>query len=59
MTSTLRFRKAERLFEEAPEWQAVGERDRKEIFEDVQHEVTKREKVCSQTNCLLALTVYC
>jgi len=45
MTSTLRFRKAEKLYEDCEEWMAVGDRDRKEIFEDVQHEVTKREKV--------------
>ena len=45
MTSTLRFRKAEKVFEDTAEWQAVSERDRKDIFEDVQHEVAKREKV--------------
>lgn len=45
MTSALRFKKAEKLFEDVPEWQDVKERDRKDIFEDVQHEVAKREKV--------------
>ncbi|XP_067952086.1 pre-mRNA-processing factor 40 homolog A-like [Watersipora subatra] len=44
MTSALRFKKAEKLFEDVPEWQDVKERDRKDIFEDVQHEVAKREK---------------
>ena len=46
MTANLRFKKAEKLFEDVPEWQDVKERDRKDIFEDVQHEVAKREKVC-------------
>lgn len=45
MTSMLRFKKAEKLFEDVVEWQEVKERDRKDIFEDVQHEVAKREKV--------------
>ena len=41
----MRFKKAEKVFEDVKEWQAVNERDRKDIFEDVQHEVAKREKV--------------
>jgi len=44
MTSTMRFKKAEKIFEDVKEWQAVIERDKKDIFEDVQHEVAKREK---------------
>lgn len=50
MTSLLRFKKAEKLFEDVKEWQDVKERDRKDIFEDVQHEVGKREKVSLRQN---------
>lgn len=44
----MRFKKAEKIFEDVKEWQAVIERDKKDIFEDVQHEVAKREKVSSE-----------
>lgn len=44
--SNLKFRKAEQMFLDKPQWRAVHERDRREVFQDAIVLVAKREKVC-------------
>jgi len=44
MHSTIKYRKAETLFGELPLWNLVNDRDRRELFDDVLHQLAKREK---------------
>ncbi|XP_043930839.1 pre-mRNA-processing factor 40 homolog A isoform X2 [Protopterus annectens] len=44
MTSTTRYKKAEQMFGELEVWNAISERDRLEIYEDVTFFLSKREK---------------
>ena len=37
------------MFTDYDEWQAVNDRDRRELFDDVIHMLEKREKVQSHT----------
>ena len=39
------FRKAEQIFESHEIWNAVNDRDRREIFDDALSQIAKREKV--------------
>ena len=41
------YRKADSMFTDYDEWQAVNDRDRRELFDDVIHMLEKREKVQS------------
>ena len=43
------YRKADSMFTDYDEWQAVNDRDRRELFDDVIHMLEKREKVQSHT----------
>jgi pre-mRNA-processing factor 40 len=45
MHSTIKYRKAEQMFMDMPIWKSVHERDRREIYEDVLHQLTKKERV--------------
>ena len=45
MHSSMKYRKAEALFQELPVWTCVNDRDRRELFDDVLHQLAKREKV--------------
>uniref|UniRef100_A0A8C0BHJ5 Pre-mRNA-processing factor 40 homolog A n=1 Tax=Buteo japonicus TaxID=224669 RepID=A0A8C0BHJ5_9AVES len=44
MTSTTRYKKAEQMFGEMEVWNAISERDRLEIYEDVLFFLSKKEK---------------
>lgn len=44
MNSSVRWRYACDMFDGTPEWEAVNERDRKDVFDDVIFYVAKREK---------------
>ncbi|XP_030066333.1 pre-mRNA-processing factor 40 homolog A isoform X2 [Microcaecilia unicolor] len=44
MTSTTRYKKAEQMFGETEVWNAISERDRLEIYEDVLFFLAKKEK---------------
>ncbi|CAK9300255.1 unnamed protein product [Gordionus sp. m RMFG-2023] len=44
MSSTIKYKRAEFLFGQEEIWSCVEERDRKEIYEDVIYNVTKKEK---------------
>ncbi|KAM4698229.1 pre-mRNA-processing factor 40 homolog A isoform 2-T2 [Rhinophrynus dorsalis] len=44
MTSTTRYKKAEQMFNELDVWNAITERDRLEIYEDVLFYLAKKEK---------------
>ncbi|XP_032067265.1 pre-mRNA-processing factor 40 homolog A [Thamnophis elegans] len=44
MTSTTRYKKAEQMFGELEVWNAISERDRLEIYEDVLFFLSKKEK---------------
>ncbi|MEE6489278.1 hypothetical protein FKM82_015527 [Ascaphus truei] len=44
MTSTTRYKKAEQMFNENEVWNAISERDRLEIYEDVMFFLAKKEK---------------
>ncbi|XP_068101874.1 pre-mRNA-processing factor 40 homolog A [Hyperolius riggenbachi] len=44
MTSTTRYKKAEQMFNELDVWNAISERDRLEIYEDVLFYLAKKEK---------------
>lgn len=44
MHSSVRWRRAGELFEGEPVWEAVHERDRKDVFEDVVFFLAKKEK---------------
>ncbi|XP_077303796.1 pre-mRNA-processing factor 40 homolog A isoform X1 [Lithobates pipiens] len=44
MTSTTRYKKAEQMFNELDVWNAISERDRLEIYEDVLFYLSKKEK---------------
>ncbi|XP_006002135.1 pre-mRNA-processing factor 40 homolog A isoform X2 [Latimeria chalumnae] len=44
MTSTTRYKKAEQMFRELEVWNAISERDRLEIYEDVLFFVARKEK---------------
>ncbi|XP_075685405.1 pre-mRNA-processing factor 40 homolog A isoform X2 [Rhinoderma darwinii] len=44
MTSTTRYKKAEQMFTELDVWNAISERDRLEIYEDVLFYLAKKEK---------------
>uniref|UniRef100_A0ACB8G106 PRP40 pre-mRNA processing factor 40 n=1 Tax=Sphaerodactylus townsendi TaxID=933632 RepID=A0ACB8G106_9SAUR len=44
MTSTTRYKKAEQMFNEMEVWNAISERDRLEIYEDVLFYLSKKEK---------------
>lgn len=44
MTSTTRYKKAEQMFAEMEVWNAISERDRLEIYEDVLFFLSKKEK---------------
>ncbi|XP_071978596.1 pre-mRNA-processing factor 40 homolog A isoform X2 [Engystomops pustulosus] len=44
MTSTTRYKKAEQMFTELDVWNAISERDRLEIYEDVLFNLAKKEK---------------
>ncbi|XP_072274257.1 pre-mRNA-processing factor 40 homolog A isoform X4 [Pyxicephalus adspersus] len=44
MTSTTRYKKAEQMFSELDVWNAISERDRLEIYEDVLFYLAKKEK---------------
>lgn len=44
MNSSIRWRYACDMFEGTPEWEAVNERDRKDVFDDVIFYLAKREK---------------
>ncbi|XP_018429308.1 PREDICTED: pre-mRNA-processing factor 40 homolog A-like [Nanorana parkeri] len=44
MTSTTRYKKAEQMFSELDVWNAISERDRLEIYEDVMFYLSKKEK---------------
>ncbi|XP_066287093.1 pre-mRNA-processing factor 40 homolog B-like isoform X2 [Branchiostoma lanceolatum] len=44
MTSTTKYRKAESMFCDLQVWQAVPERDRKDLYEDVMFFLAKKEK---------------
>lgn len=44
MNSSVRWRHASDMFEGVPEWEAVNERDRKDVFDDVIFFLAKREK---------------
>ncbi|XP_053554281.1 pre-mRNA-processing factor 40 homolog A [Bombina bombina] len=44
MTSTTRYKKAEQMFNEFEVWNAISERDRLEIYEDVMFYLAKKEK---------------
>ncbi|KAM5151565.1 pre-mRNA-processing factor 40 homolog A isoform 2-T2 [Mantella aurantiaca] len=44
MTSTTRYKKAEQMFTELDVWNAISERDRLEIYEDVMFYLSKKEK---------------
>lgn len=49
MTSSVKYWKADSLFTDYEEWQAVNDRDRRELFDDVVHMLEKREKEESKT----------
>ena len=44
MSSTIKFYKCEEIFGELPLWKSVPETERKEIFNDVLHNLGKKEK---------------
>lgn len=44
MNSSVRWRHASDIFDGVPEWEAVNERDRKDVFDDVIFFLAKREK---------------
>ncbi|KAM4626300.1 pre-mRNA-processing factor 40 homolog A isoform 2-T2 [Discoglossus pictus] len=44
MTSTTRYKKADQMFNESDVWNAISERDRLEIYEDVLFFLAKKEK---------------
>ncbi|XP_063789597.1 pre-mRNA-processing factor 40 homolog A isoform X1 [Pseudophryne corroboree] len=44
MTSTTRYKKAEQMYNELEVWNAISERDRLEIYEDVMFYLAKKEK---------------
>ncbi|RMX55127.1 hypothetical protein pdam_00007445 [Pocillopora damicornis] len=62
MHSSVRWRRAGELFDGEPMWEAVHERDRKDVFEDVVFFLTKKEKEEEKEqrahNRKLMLTVY-
>ncbi|KAL4222390.1 PRP40 pre-mRNA processing factor 40 [Mactra antiquata] len=49
MTSSVKYWKADSLFSDYDEWQAVNDRDRRELFDDVVHMLEKREKEDAKT----------
>ncbi|XP_033098014.1 pre-mRNA-processing factor 40 homolog A-like [Anneissia japonica] len=49
VTSTVRYRKAETLFEDEETWKVVPERDRKELYEDVIFYLARKEKEENKT----------
>jgi len=49
MQSTVKYRKAESMFEGMPIWSNVNDRDRRELYEDVVHQLAKREKEDAKT----------
>jgi len=51
MTSTTRYKKAEQMFGEMEVWNAISERDRLEIYEDVLFFLSKKEKVLFTHSC--------
>ena len=58
MNSTIKFRKAEQMFVDLPVWQNVHERDRRELYEDVLHQLAKKEKVIwNKVVCMNAIFV--
>ena len=44
MSSTIRYRKAEQMFQHLEVWKKVEENDRKDIYEDVLFFLSKKEK---------------
>ncbi len=50
MNSTVKFRKAEQMFGESDIWLHVHDRDRRELYEDVLHQLAKTEKVRHDSN---------
>ena len=44
MTSTIKYYKAEETFNDLPLWKSVPEVERREIFSDVVHNLSKKEK---------------
>ena len=62
MHSSVRWRRAGELFQDEPVWEAVHERDRKDVFEDVVFFLAKKEKEEEKEqrahNRKLMLTVY-
>lgn len=44
MSSTVKYRKAEQLYNDLPVWKSVPDRDRKEVFDDVLFFLAKKEK---------------
>lgn len=53
------YRKAEQMFGEMEVWNAISERDRLEIYEDVLFFLSKKEKVTFFQSCSFDLQVSC
>ena len=49
MTSSIKYYKAEETFGDLPLWKSVAEKERREIFSDVVHNLSKKEKELAKT----------
>ena len=45
MNSAIKYRKAEQMFAEDEIWKCVNDRERRDLYEDVLHQLSKKEKV--------------
>ena len=58
MNSTIKYRRADLMFADMPVWNAVMERDRRELFDDVLQQLSKREKEEAKQLCKRNIKVF-